>query len=574
VLPDIASDFVRHFSVLQPTALQHAITYRISSLQHIARVSAATRARDLELVARLRALRASGASEWLTVLPTEPRLRLSDAHWQWAARLRLGMPVHPVGDTCSGCNKPWLEVGDGWHSLSCVAGSGRLMKARHDDVVTILSRFANMIGVVNLTEPAHLSATDGKRPDVEFHLPDSQLLIDVTISHASAPSYRRTVAQHGVDRHGDDRATVKSDKYASIAESNDMQFDPFVLLTSGGWDDSAKRVLRKLMAAVEPAYCLLSRRDWTDQLTQQIAVAIQRGNAAIMINAAHRDRQYAVHGRPSARRPRVRTLPPRTASVAPADSASASRPLSSPELVSSLSGPTGLPTTSASAATAHTQHGAVSADDDAGLPAAVSAQQNSAAVQTRSPILFAASVRRCVSLPALGLNATVSDHDADALMQSRATTAAVVLHPAPPPNAALTDAAAEVVGAAAVDVHDVRVVASATSPDAEMMDADADADAELLLGHSDCKGDASLLRVSSGSHSVADRDDDDMSVMTDVDADCCGVEAEASRQQRQCVDSAEAELSCVRIAAVGAPAAATVVRRSRWREGGRGTVAA
>jgi len=37
--------------------------------------------------------------------------------------------------------------------------------------------------------------------------------------------------------------------------------------------------------------------------------------------------------------------------------------------------------------------------------------------------------------------------------------------------------------------HDVRVVASATSPDAEMMDADADADAELLLGQSDCKGD-------------------------------------------------------------------------------------
>ena len=56
-----------------------------------------------------------------------------------------------------------------------------------------------MIGVVNLTEPAHLSATDGKRPDVEFHLPDSQLLIDVTISHASAPSYRRTVAMRGVD---------------------------------------------------------------------------------------------------------------------------------------------------------------------------------------------------------------------------------------------------------------------------------------------------------------------------------------------------------------------------------------
>jgi hypothetical protein len=55
------------------------------------------------------------------------------------------------------------------------------------------------------------------------------------------------------------------------------------------------------------------------------------------------------------------------------------------------------------------------------------------------------------------------------------------------------------------------------------MDAEADAEAELLLGQSDCTGDASVLRVSSGSHSVADRDDDDaVCVMADdVDADCC-----------------------------------------------------
>jgi hypothetical protein len=80
-----------------------------------------------------------------------------------------------------------------------------------------------------------------------------------------------------------------------------------------------------------------------------------------------------------------------------------------------------------------------------------------------------------------------------------------------------------------------------------------------------------LLGDAGGRRATQQVVDDAMSVMTDdVDADCCGVEAEASRQQRQCVDSAEAELSSVRIAAVGAPAAATVVRRSRWREGGRG----
>jgi hypothetical protein len=98
-----------------------------------------------------------------------------------------------------------------------------------------------------------------------------------------------------------------------------------------------------------------------------------------------------------------------------------------PQLVSSLSRPAGLATTSVCAATGHTQHGVVSADDDAGLPAAVPAPLRgaAAAVQIRSE----ASVRRCVSLPALSLNATANDNDGDVLMRPRATAAALLLHP-------------------------------------------------------------------------------------------------------------------------------------------------
>ena len=208
-------------------------------------------------------------------------------------------------------------------------------------------------------------------------------------------------------------------------------------------------------------------------------------------------------------------------------------------------------------------------------------------MQSRSPILFAASVRRCVSLPALSLSAASSDNDGDVLMRPRATAAAVVLHPARPPHAVLIDTtAAAVADAAAGDVQTARrVAASATLrlPDATMKtaDADADANAELLLDHSDCKGDADVRQVSSSAQSAADNDsdddddDDDMGVMTDVDAGCGNVteEAEASRQQRQCVDSAEVESSSVRNAAVGAHAAVTVMRRSRRRVGGGGIVA-
>jgi hypothetical protein len=412
VVPETAAAFVHHFSTLPPTAIQHSITHRISTLSYIARVTAAVTAGDVGTVARLRALRVSGASEWLTVLPTDPRLRLSDCHWQWAARLRLGIPVAPVADVCAGCSKPLPKPGDSWHALSCVAGSSRHMTARHDAVVMILSRLATMMGVVTLTEPADLSATDGKRPDVEFHLPEVPLLIDVTITHPTAPSYRKAVAKHGADRLGDDRGARKSLKYDGIAASNAMQFSPFILYTFGGWDKSAMAVLRKLVAALEPGYCLLSRRDWIDQLTQQIAIAVQRGNAAIMINAAHRDQQCARHGRSRPRHPRSRILRPRCASAVPADSES--RSPSSPQPVSSTSRPAGHATTSvpAAATQCHPQHRSVrlSADGHAGLPAAVPVQLHDDAVQTHSPILFAASVRRCVSLPTLTAAAVVVTH--------------------------------------------------------------------------------------------------------------------------------------------------------------------
>ena len=97
------------------------------------------------------------------------------------------------------------------------------------------------------------------------------------------------LSKHGADKVADGRSARKSDKYDGIADSNGMRFIPFVVSTYGGWHKSAKSVLRRLIAAMEPAYCLLSRADWQRQLTQQVAIAIQRGNAAIMIHAAHRD---------------------------------------------------------------------------------------------------------------------------------------------------------------------------------------------------------------------------------------------------------------------------------------------
>ena len=76
-------------------------------------------------------------------------------------------------------------------------------------------------------------------------------------------------------------------------------------------------MLNAMRQAVEPVYCLLSPLDWANQLKDHIAIAVQRGNADIMVTAAMRDRQYERHGRPRSRPVHARAVT-YTAAAAPA----------------------------------------------------------------------------------------------------------------------------------------------------------------------------------------------------------------------------------------------------------------
>jgi hypothetical protein len=329
VLPDSAHDFVRHFSTASPTVIQSAVVHRIQTLSFIASTKAAVDAgrAGLERLARMDALRQPGSADWLTVMPTEARLRLSDVHWRWAAQLRLGLQLPTLSDTCHGCNKTGLAPGDGWHLLSCSGGTGRIT-ARHDEVVNILSRLARLIGAVSLTEPVDLDADSDKRPDLEIHLPKKTLLVDVSFVHPSAQSYLKAVAKRGVEAVGDQRDAVKHAKYDAIAARHDMKFAGFVMYTLGGWHKSAIGVMNAMRQAVEPVFCPLSPLDWAHQLKDHIAIAVQRGNADIMVTAAQRDRHYELHGRPHSRPVRARAVTYAAAASAPAGAAVES--LSSP----------------------------------------------------------------------------------------------------------------------------------------------------------------------------------------------------------------------------------------------------
>jgi hypothetical protein len=231
----------------------------------------------------MKALRAPESSLWLKTLPSEQLLTLTDAKWQWAARLRLGMYVSPTESECPACKRVDAHSHDGWHSLACVRLSGRAMTDRHNAVLQTFARFCSLLQAPVRCEPAGLDHESNKRPDIQVALPTRTLLGDVTITHPATRTWSKLTTKHGVDAVGDMADARKAAKYAEMAAAIDMEFQAIVLYTYGGFHKSAISFIGKLTESLDPATCLISRAAFRQQLKQHIAIAVQRGTADIMI---------------------------------------------------------------------------------------------------------------------------------------------------------------------------------------------------------------------------------------------------------------------------------------------------
>jgi hypothetical protein len=113
-------------------------------------------------------------------------------------------------------------------------------------------------------------------------------------------------AARGVDEGvGDDRQKEKDDWYTEMAERLDMRFGAVVLYTYGGFHRSALSFIHQLSGGYDPAVCLLSLTEWKRSIMENIAIAVQRGTADIMIKESQRERAATLSSR-RRRRPRGR----------------------------------------------------------------------------------------------------------------------------------------------------------------------------------------------------------------------------------------------------------------------------
>jgi hypothetical protein len=182
------------------------------------------------------------------------------------------------------------------------------MTTRHNLVLEVLYRFCSLMHATVRAEPAGLDHTSDKRPDIEVCLDDCVLLGDVTITHPTTKTSRRLAARKGIEAVGDLSEARKIDKYARIAANIDREFLPIVLYTYGGFHRSALSFISKLTDSLDTTTCLVSRADFKQQVKKHIAIAVQRGNADIMIQDMQRQQQIQ-WGKPMRRSPARSTAP-------------------------------------------------------------------------------------------------------------------------------------------------------------------------------------------------------------------------------------------------------------------------
>jgi len=136
--------------------------------------------------ARLRAVGASHASDWLFALPIAAfGLRLDDEATRVAVGLRLGVNICEPHE----CRCGSMVKANGAHGLFCSLGPGRM--ARHASLNDLICRGLIRAGIPAVKEPPGLSRADGKRPDGLTFIPwhrGRALIWDVTVVDSLASS--------------------------------------------------------------------------------------------------------------------------------------------------------------------------------------------------------------------------------------------------------------------------------------------------------------------------------------------------------------------------------------------------
>lgn len=236
-----------------------------------------------DIAARLFSCTAPGTSTLLTTLPAMDLGPIPDAAFTLNLRMRLGLaPVTAIlPRTCYLCAADVTK--DPYHALSC----NKLKTdatARHNAIEGILQKVGRFAGLGVQSQPRHVIPREDIIPDLLITSAElrEQCLVDVVVSHPTAPSHRHAAAKGAlqVARGAEAR---KAEQYRNGAEVAGYQFLAFSVETFGGIGEEARAVVDFICThAAQDVMSPWDPEDIRRYLYQSIATAIAVGNWHIM----------------------------------------------------------------------------------------------------------------------------------------------------------------------------------------------------------------------------------------------------------------------------------------------------
>jgi len=290
LVPSSASEIIPHYQQHQVVPfVQQEVTAISNKLQLQAAVAEAEAEGDETTLARLLGVTAPGASDWLTTDPSSPALSLSNIQYQISSKIRLGLPPLPLPSDCASCHTQDACALDPLHPLVCIGQKGTKITHRHDGATDAVHVSTIHAGGLSYKEPRDLSGNgDHTRPDLQLVLNGRQLLVDVTIRHPAC----KTNIMHGSARQQLAAAhkgeAEKKAKYAAMAKTQQAEFLPFAVETYGGLGKAARKLRKRIASSAEEGPQMLSEKEVMRELRGSVAIAVQKGNANIILAEYHR----------------------------------------------------------------------------------------------------------------------------------------------------------------------------------------------------------------------------------------------------------------------------------------------
>jgi hypothetical protein len=294
-LPPTVASFFHFYSTAKSSladSLQRTLNTQANNTRYNASIVRARRMKKTDggyALAHSNAITAPYASTWKTVIPVTPALTLSDAQYRIASRLNL--KLNPLRDMfeltadCGVCQKKGALEQDPWHYLSCCKqkGANGEISTRHNAVNDSLYAAVLMVGGQAMREPSGLSDHDGKRPDLQSVFNNKHLLSDTVVTHSLAPSLIRWSTVRSC-RAAEIKAGEKHKKYDTLAAQHHATFLAMSVETCGGFSQDAIDLVKYIARGSKETLNLWPYNHVVLQVISNVAIAIQRGNAMIVLS--------------------------------------------------------------------------------------------------------------------------------------------------------------------------------------------------------------------------------------------------------------------------------------------------